>query len=177
MWTLVSWLPAWVGQNSVTGFRHESGSAWAIPGRTNRTAIMEARAAAGGRSKVPTATLSTARAIRYSPPPTTARATPGSPSDAWGAWPLMRAWPTKNATKVVASPTTKVTAAKTSDLAASTRPRFGTAIRLVSIIPDEYSELMQSTPSTAMASEAMAIPSRLIAVGSQLSLLETLDLA
>jgi len=26
-WTLVSWPPAWVGQNSVTGFRHESGSA------------------------------------------------------------------------------------------------------------------------------------------------------
>ncbi len=24
--TLVSWLPAWVGQNSVTGFRHEPGS-------------------------------------------------------------------------------------------------------------------------------------------------------
>jgi hypothetical protein len=39
------------------------------------------------------------------------------------------------------SPTTKVTAAKTSDLAASTRPRFGTAIRLVRIIPEEYSEL------------------------------------
>jgi len=32
MWTLVIWPPAWVGQNSVTGFRHESGSAWAIPG-------------------------------------------------------------------------------------------------------------------------------------------------
>ena len=42
--------------------------------------------------------------------------------------------------------------AKTSDLAASTRPRFGTAIRLVRIIPEEYSELMQSTPSTAMPS-------------------------
>src|SRR5580692_5824572 len=176
-WTLVSWLPAWVGQNSVTGFRHESGSAWAIPGRTNRTATMAAMPAAGCRSKAPTATLSTARAIRYSPPPTTARATPGSPSAAWGAWPLMRAWPTKNATKVVTSPTTNVTPAKTSDLAASTRPRFGTAIRLVRIIPDEYSELMQSTPSTAMASCAMAIPAPLTPVGSQLSFSETLLLA
>src|ERR1700733_11350907 len=166
-WTLVIWLPAWVGQNSVTGFRHESGSAWAIPGRTNRTAIM---AAAGCRSKAPAATLSTARAIRYSPPPATARATPGSPSAAWGAWPAMRAWPTKNAAKQVTSPTTKVTAAKTSDLAASTRPRFGTAIRLVRIIPEEYSELMQSTPSTTMASEAMATPDWLTPVGSQLSL-------
>ena len=134
-------------------------------------------AAAGCRSKVPAATLSTARAVRYSPAPTTARATPGSPSAAWGAWPLMRAWPTKNAAKLVTSPTTKVTTAKTSDLAASTRPRFGTAIRLVRIIPDEYSELMQSTPSTAMASEAMAIPARLTPVGSQLSLPETLLLA
>src|SRR5262249_47507905 len=26
VWTLVSWPPAWVGQNSLTGFRHESGS-------------------------------------------------------------------------------------------------------------------------------------------------------
>src|SRR5215471_2671083 len=68
-WALVSWLPAWVGQNSVTGFRHESGSAWAIAGRTNRTAIMQAMAAAGRRSKVPAATLSTARAVRYSPGP------------------------------------------------------------------------------------------------------------
>src|SRR5271169_6738831 len=131
-WTLVSWPPAWVGQNSVTGFRHESG---------------------------------------------TARATPGSPSAAWGAWPLMRAWPTKNATKLTTSPTTKVTTAKTSDLAASTRPRFGTAIRLVRIIPEEYSELMQSTPSTAMASCAMAIPAWLTPVGSQLSFWETLNLA
>ena len=89
----------------------------------------------------------------------------------------MRAWPTKNATKLTTSPTTKVTAAKTSDLAASTRPRFGTAIRLVRIIPDEYSELMQSTPSTAMASWAMTIPDWLTLVGSQLSLAETLNLA
>src|SRR5690349_24826257 len=56
-WTLVSWLPAWVGQNSVTGFRHESGSAWATPGRTSRTAIRLAMAAAGCRSKAPAATL------------------------------------------------------------------------------------------------------------------------
>src|ERR1700727_3378064 len=138
---------------------------------------MQAMAAAGCRSKVPTATLSTASAVRYSPAPTTARATPGSPSAVCGAWPLMRAWPTKNAVKLTTSPTTKVTAANTSDLAASTRPRFGTAIRLVLIIPDENSELMQSTPSTAMASVAMPIPARLSAVGSQLSLEEALLLA
>jgi hypothetical protein len=77
----------------------------------------------------------------------------------------------------VTSPTTNATAAKTSDLAASTRPRFGTAIRLVRIIPEEYSELMQSTPSTAMASWAMYTPARLTPVGSQLSLPEALLLA
>src|SRR5580698_5831761 len=170
MWTLVIWLPAWVGQNSVTGFRHESGSAWAIPGRTNKTATMQVMAPAACRSKAPAATLSTARTARYSPPPATARTTPGSPSAACGAWPLMRAWPTKNAAKQTTSPTAKVARAKTSDLAASTRPRFGTAIRLVRIIPEEYSELMQSTPSTAMATADWLIP-----VGSQLSLLETLS--
>ncbi len=138
---------------------------------------MAAMAAAGCRSKAPAATLSTARAIRYSPPPATARATPGSPSAAWGAWPLMRAWPTKNAAKQVTSPTTNVTTAKTSDLAASTRPRFGTAIRLVRIIPEAYSELTQSTPSTAMATWAMSIPDWLTPVGSQLSLSGTLNLA
>ena len=79
--------------------------------------------------------------------------------------------------KLTTSPTTKVATAKTSDLAASTRPRFGTAIRLVRIIPDVYSELMQSTPSTAMASWAMAIPVPLTPVGSQLSFWETLNLA
>jgi hypothetical protein len=93
------------------------------------------------------------------------------------AWPLVTAWPTKNAAKQVTSPTTKVTTARTSDLAASTRPRFGTAIRLARIIPEEYSELTQSTPSTAMATEAMATPDWLIPVGSQLSLSETLNLA
>src|SRR5215471_4304093 len=50
VWTLASWPPARVGQNSVTGFRHESGSAWAIAGRTNRTAIIAAMAAAGCRA-------------------------------------------------------------------------------------------------------------------------------
>ncbi len=89
----------------------------------------------------------------------------------------MRAWPAKNAVKQTASPTTKVTAAKTSDLAASTRPRFGTAIRLVRIIPDEYSELMKSTPSTTMAGGAIATPTWLTPVGSQLSLPEALNLA
>jgi hypothetical protein len=65
----------------------------------------------------------------------------------------MRAWPTKNAT------------------------RLGTAIRLARIITDEYSELTQSTQSTAMASQATANPSRLTPIGSQLSFSETLNLA
>src|SRR6202451_58856 len=148
-----------------------------MPGRTNITATTQVMEAAGGRNTGPAATLSTARAVRYSPAPTTARATPGSPSAACGAWPLMRAWPTKNAVKLMTSPRTKATTAKTSDLSASTRPRFGTAIRLVLIIPEEYSELMQSTPSTAMASWATYTPTRLTPVGSQLSLPETLNLA
>jgi glycine betaine/choline ABC-type transport system substrate-binding protein len=42
-WTLVTWLPAWVGQNSLTVFRHESGSTWAIPGRTSTTVKVSAQ--------------------------------------------------------------------------------------------------------------------------------------
>ena len=46
--------PGLVGQNSVTGFRHESGSAWTIPGgRTGRPYRRLAMAAAGCRSKAP----------------------------------------------------------------------------------------------------------------------------
>src|SRR5580693_9519678 len=56
-YTLASCIPAWVGQNSVTRFRHESGSAWAIAGRTSTTATMQVMAAAGCRSKAPAATL------------------------------------------------------------------------------------------------------------------------
>ena len=83
-WTLAIWPAAWVGQNSVTGFRHESGSAWAIPGEDEYDG--DHAGDGGGRvpEQGPAATLSTARATRYSPPPTTARATPGSPSAAWG---------------------------------------------------------------------------------------------
>ena len=69
----------------------------------------------------------------------------------------------------------EVTPAKTSDLAAGTRPRFGTAIRLVRIIPDEYSELMQG--ARARRWPARRWPPWLTPVGSQLSFWETLNLA
>ena len=67
-------------------------------------------AAAERRSKVPAATLSTARTARYNPAPATTRATPGSLSAASGAWPLISACPRKKATKLMTSPTTNVTA-------------------------------------------------------------------
>ena len=44
------------------------------------------------------------------------------------------------------------TAAKTPVFAHSTGSRFGTALKLARIIPVEYSPVMMSTPSTAIAS-------------------------
>lgn len=94
----------------------------------------------------------------------------GCPGGAWGAWPVVRAWPAKNAVRLVASPRVKVAAARASGLAARTWPRWGMAMRLVRIIPGEFSELMQSTPGTVMLSWARVIRLRLFAVGSQFSL-------
>ena len=83
---------------------------------------------------------------------------------------MVRAWPAKNAVRLVASPRVKVAAARASGLAARTWPRWGMAMRLVRIIPGEFSELMQSTPGTVMLSWARVIRLRLFAVGSQFSL-------
>src|SRR5674476_932872 len=62
------------------------------------------------------------------------------------------AWDAKNVAKVVSAAMTNVTRAKTVALTASRDPRCGTAVNVVRIIPEEYSEVMISTPSTPIAS-------------------------
>ena len=73
-----------------------------------------------------------------------------------GAWPEMRAWPTRKVTKLITSPATSATPVQTTALAASRRLRFGTAARLVRIMPVEYSPVTTMTPRMAKASWAMA---------------------
>src|ERR1035437_9023429 len=65
---------------------------------------------------------------------------------------LRMAWDAKNVAKAVSAARTNVTRAKTVALTASRDPRWGTAVKLVRIIPEEYSAVMISTPSTPMAS-------------------------
>ena len=65
--------------------------------------------------------------------------------------------------------TASATTVRTTALAASSRARRGTAVRLVRIMPVAYSEVTMRTPSTAMASCAMTCPARLVAVGLKLA--------
>ena len=68
------------------------------------------------------------------------------------------------------SVTTKIKTTNTTALAPRNLPRRGTAARLLPIAPVEYSEVISKTPSTPIASWAMAKPEPLIEVGSQVSL-------
>jgi len=63
-------------------------------------------------------------------------------------------------------PTIAVTAANTVALAASSVSRWGTAEMLERIMPEAYSLVMTSTPSTPIASWAMKTPLRLSEIGS-----------
>ncbi len=76
------------------------------------------------------------------------------------------AWPSKNDTKLSASPTTRVPSPTTRILAVSSTPRRGMAAREDRIVPEPYSPLMASTPSTPMASDPMARPASDWLVGS-----------
>src|SRR5664280_1148717 len=65
---------------------------------------------------------------------------------------LRMAWEAKKVRKVVTSEITRVTKPKMTALTARTMPRWGTAVKVVRIIPEEYSVVMISTPRTPMAS-------------------------
>ena len=64
-------------------------------------------------------------------------------------------------------PATSATAANTTALAANSVPRRGIAVSDVRIIPVAYSEVMVSTPSTAMTSWPKYRPNELRWVGSK----------
>src|SRR5579875_617705 len=110
------------------------------------------------------------RAARYRPLSTTARATPGWLSTAWGADPERMACPMKNAAKASASLTTSATEPNTRTLAARTTGRRGMAVSVARMVPVPYSALTTSAPRTPMASWPRKNPVRLWRVGSKVSL-------
>lgn len=61
-------------------------------------------------------------------------------------------WPMKNETKLQSSPQTSATHARTVSFAVRTVTRRGTTVRVVRIVPVEYSEVMAMAPITATVS-------------------------
>src|SRR6266700_3889533 len=147
-------LPALVGSHRATGSCHEAGNA----------------TRAVGRIRVPMAMLNSATAARYRPPPATARSTPGVLMAACAARPTRICWPARNAAKLAASLTARVTPVNTVALAARSLLRCGTAARLGRIVPVEYSDVMARIASTPIASWPNHTPLRLVKVGSKAAL-------
>jgi hypothetical protein len=104
---------------------------------------------------------------RYGPPPATVRSAPGLESVAWVAGADKSAWPTKRETKATTCATQRATAPKIIVLVASTSGRRGAAASVARIVPEPYSPLITSTPSTPMVSCPKNTPIRLVAVGSK----------
>src|ERR1022692_201457 len=127
------------------------GISWVSGASTSTNAITPVMAPAVCRTRAPIASAKRPSMVRYSPPPNTARATPGSPSDT-GTWLCSIAAPRKNDGNVTHSLITNTTAAKTAALAASMGIRLGTASSDALITPVEYSLEITSTPSTQMVS-------------------------
>lgn len=106
--------------------------------------------------------------VRQKPAPdsTTARSTPGWLSA--GAWMPCRsaAPPAKKEMNAAASPRASVTAPNTAVFAASTRGRRGIAASVARIMPEVYSPVMTSTPSTPANSNPGTRPARALLVRS-----------
>src|SRR6185437_16887509 len=96
----------------------------------------------------------------------TDRATPGCENETCRMWWRERiAWLAKKAINTGPTINSKVTSPKTAVLAHSTGRRFGTAAKLARIIPVEYSPVITSTPSTAIASWERFTPARAMSSG------------
>jgi hypothetical protein len=142
------------------------GISWVSGASTSTNAITPVMAPAVCRMMAPIASANRPSMVRYSPPPKTARATPGSPSDT-GAWLCRMAAPMKNDGNVTHSPITNTSAANTTTLAASIGIRRGTASSDALITPVEYSLVITSTPSTQMVSCPNSSPEpRIVLTGS-----------
>src|SRR6185437_12284163 len=142
------WLPALNGTHLSTWSCQLDGKKLTSTNSTNSNPIPALIAAAVCRSSVPRPNASIPHAARNSPPPITARSTPGSPRLAFRCLPDRMAWPMKNDRNEATSPVTRATTVNTTPLAASTVPRRGCTVSDVRIIPVEYSDVTVSAPST-----------------------------
>src|SRR5215831_18467168 len=79
------------------------------------------------------------------------------------------AWLAQNAISTDGSISRNVTTPKTAVFAQSTGSRLGTALKLARIIPVEYSPVMTSTPSTAIASCETLTPASAMSSGWRLA--------
>src|SRR5580692_5444116 len=141
---------------------------WRRIGANRVTPAKVAIAPAVWRMISPSPSPRSANRLRNAPVRTTARSTPGCPRCAVGATPVDRmAWPKKKATKLMISPTTRVTRPTTVALAANRVSHRGTAARDERMVPDPYSPEMARTPRTPSASDPMASPAMAWFVGSQ----------
>src|SRR6185437_6504988 len=161
------WLPALNGTHLSTWSCQLDGKKLTSTNSTNSNPIPALIAAAVCRSSVPRPNASIPHTARNSPPPITARSTPGSPRLAFRCLPDRMAWPMKNDRNEATSPVTRATTVNTTPLAASTAPRRGCTVSDVRIIPVEYSDVTVSAPSTTMISWPRIRPTRLCWVGSK----------
>src|SRR6516225_4853959 len=159
--------PAAVGSHLLRWFCQLYGSRFPSSGSTNSTATMAVSAPAVCRISSPMPRASSPPTVRNSAPPMTARSTPGWLSVVLVWCDDMIAWPMKNDAKLLMRPVTNATAASTATFAAASRPRCGSAVSEVRIIPVEYSEVMTSVPTTPISSWVSHTPPRLQDAGSQ----------
>ena len=76
------------------------------------------------------------------------------------------AFPAKKAMNAAASPAASATAPNTAAFAASTSGRLGIAASVARIIPEEYSPVITSTPSTPVSSRPREMPASALLVRS-----------
>src|SRR6516165_163942 len=167
-WTAVQiCAPATVGSHLLTWSCQLCGSRFPSSGSTNSSPATAVSAPAVCRISSPMPRASSPQTVRNSAPPMTARSTPGWLSVVLVWCDDMIAWPITNEAKLLIRPVTNATAANTATFAATSRPRCGSAVSEVRIIPVEYSDVMTSVPTTPITSWVRNRPPRLQDAGSK----------
>jgi hypothetical protein len=101
----------------------------------------------------------------------TARRAPGLDKVACLTGEVRNAWPRQKLANEVTSAMTRLTAANTRTLAASTIGRRGSAARVARIVPDAYPPLMSRMPRTpSRSAPPRYVPARLTSTGSNAAL-------
>src|ERR1017187_6922982 len=139
-------------------------------GTTSNSTVYTLMVAALCRKIKPRAKPSSVSNVRYTPAISTARSTGPLLSEVVGTTPEKMRMPIRKVLTHTISLTTSIEAARTNNLANTSRARFGTAASVVRIAPDAYSLVIKSDPMTPTANWASCVPPRLVEVGSNVSL-------